>query len=128
MVKDQQVRRLFMVSNQFQYQYQAADAAGLGAKTARKYLRSKKLPSQLQVAGAWPCGTLSIRWTPVASKPLHMTNFSESMAYQRPQAGSDSSGTDSEIVRMSRIHNSMAPMERKSKSSFLPSFDHDGIV
>lgn len=53
MVKDHQVRRLFMVSNQFQYQYQAADAAGMGVKTARKYLRSKKLPSQLQVAHDW---------------------------------------------------------------------------
>jgi hypothetical protein len=54
MVTDQQVRRLFDVQNKYEYQYQAADAAGISSKTAHKYLRSGKLPSQCKVEHTWP--------------------------------------------------------------------------
>ena len=54
MVTDQQVRRLFDVQNKNEYQYQAADAAGMSSKTARKYLQSGKLPSQCRVEHTWP--------------------------------------------------------------------------
>jgi len=49
MVTDQQVRRLFDVQNKYEYQYQAADAAGISSKTAHKYLKSGKLPSQCRL-------------------------------------------------------------------------------
>jgi hypothetical protein len=54
MVTDQQVRRLFDVQNEYEHKYQAADAAGLSSKTARKYLNSGKLPSQCRVEHTWP--------------------------------------------------------------------------
>jgi len=54
MVTDRQVRRLFDVQNKYQYQYQAADAAGISRKTARKYLKNGKLPSQCRVEHTWP--------------------------------------------------------------------------
>jgi len=54
MATDQQVRRLFAVQNQYEYQYQAADAAGISSKTARKYLKNGKLPSQCKVEHTWP--------------------------------------------------------------------------
>ena len=54
MVTDQQVRRLFAVQNKYEYQYQAADAAGISRKTARKYLKNGKLPSQCKVEHTWP--------------------------------------------------------------------------
>ena len=54
MVTDQQVRRLFAVQNKYEYQYQAADAAGISSKTARKYLKNGKLPSQCKVEHTWP--------------------------------------------------------------------------
>jgi hypothetical protein len=53
MVTDQQVRRLFDVQNKYEYQYQAADAAGISSKTAHKYLKSGKLPSQCRVEHTW---------------------------------------------------------------------------
>jgi len=53
MVTDQQVRRLFGVRNKYEYQYQAADAAGISSKTARKYLKNGKLPSQCRVEHTW---------------------------------------------------------------------------
>jgi Mu transposase, C-terminal domain len=53
MVTDQQVRRLFNVQNKYEYQYQAADAAGISSKTAQKYLKSGKLPSQCSVEHTW---------------------------------------------------------------------------
>ena len=53
MVTDKQVRRLFAMQNKHKYKYQAADAAGLDIKTARKYLQSGKLPSQCRVDHTW---------------------------------------------------------------------------
>ena len=54
MVTDQQVRRLFSMQNKYEHHYQAADAAGISSKTARKYLKSGKLPSQCKVEHTWP--------------------------------------------------------------------------
>jgi hypothetical protein len=53
MVADQQVRRLFAMQNKYEHQYQAADAAGISSKTARKYLKNGKLPSQCKVEHTW---------------------------------------------------------------------------
>jgi hypothetical protein len=53
MVTDLQVRRLFAMQNRFEHLYQAADAAGISSKTARKYLKSKQLPSQCKVEHTW---------------------------------------------------------------------------
>jgi hypothetical protein len=53
MVKDMQVRRLFAMQNKVKYLYQLADLAGMSTKTARKYLRSGKLPSQLKATHVW---------------------------------------------------------------------------
>lgn len=53
MVTDQQVRRLFAMRNRYKYQYQAADAAGMSPKTAGKYLRGGRLPSQCRVEHTW---------------------------------------------------------------------------
>jgi hypothetical protein len=46
MVTDQQVRKLFKMQNKYEHLYQVADAAGMSSKTARKFLKSKQLPSQ----------------------------------------------------------------------------------
>ena len=54
MVTDQQVRRLFAMKNRHEHLYQAADAAGMSCKTARKYLKRGKLPSQCRVEHTWP--------------------------------------------------------------------------
>jgi len=53
MVTDQQVRRLFAMQNKYEHQYQAADAAGISSKTAHKYLKNGKLPSQCKVEHTW---------------------------------------------------------------------------
>jgi len=54
MVTDLQVRRLFDMQNKHEYLYQAADAAGMSSKTAHKYLKNGKLPSQCRVEHTWP--------------------------------------------------------------------------
>ena len=53
MVTDEQVRRLFRMKNKHQHLYQAADAAGMSTKTARKYLTSGVLPSQCRPLHDW---------------------------------------------------------------------------
>ncbi|MDQ1352216.1 MAG: hypothetical protein QG657_2522 [Acidobacteriota bacterium] len=47
MVTDHQVRRLMMLINQNETLSQASDKASMNEKTARKYLKSGKLPSQM---------------------------------------------------------------------------------
>ncbi|WP_418287778.1 IS21 family transposase [Limihaloglobus sulfuriphilus] len=41
------------MQNKHRFKYQAADAAGIGVKTARKYLNSGKLPSQCRPVHNW---------------------------------------------------------------------------
>jgi hypothetical protein len=53
MVTDQQVRRLFMYKNKEKYQYMAVDKAGMTERTAYKYIKANKLPSQLKCEHTW---------------------------------------------------------------------------
>jgi hypothetical protein len=53
MVTDQQVRRLFKLSNTEETQEIAASKAGMDVKTARKYLRGRLLPSERKAERHW---------------------------------------------------------------------------
>src|SRR4051794_19578612 len=53
MVTDQQVRRLFKLSNTEETQEIAALKAGMDVKTARKYLRARRLPGEMKVERHW---------------------------------------------------------------------------
>jgi hypothetical protein len=53
MVTDQQVRRLFKLSQTERTQEMAAAKAGLDVKTARKYLRAKRTPSEMKPVRHW---------------------------------------------------------------------------
>jgi hypothetical protein len=53
MVTDQQIRRLFKLSNTEKTQEIAASKAGMDVKTARKYLRSRRLPSEMKAERHW---------------------------------------------------------------------------
>lgn len=54
MVTDNQVRLLMSLINQEQNFDSAAAKAGMCAKTARKWRKSKKLPSQCKPIHDWP--------------------------------------------------------------------------
>lgn len=53
MVTDQQIRRLFKLSKSEETQEIAASKAGMDVKTARKYLKARRLPSEMKVARHW---------------------------------------------------------------------------
>jgi hypothetical protein len=53
MVTDQQIRRLYKLLNTEKTQEIAAAKAGMDVKTARKYARVKRLPSELKKARHW---------------------------------------------------------------------------
>ena len=53
MVTDKQVRRLFMLRSKGNPKYKAALKSGMSEKTARKYLKSMRLPSQLKKDHTW---------------------------------------------------------------------------
>lgn len=53
MVTDQQIRRLYKLSNTEETQEIAAAKAGMDVKTARKYLRARRLPSEMKTERDW---------------------------------------------------------------------------
>jgi hypothetical protein len=53
MVTDQQIRRLYKLSNIEETQAIAAAKAGMDVKTARKYLRARRLPSEMKAERYW---------------------------------------------------------------------------
>jgi hypothetical protein len=53
MVTDQQIRRLYKLSNTEGTQAIAASKAGMDVKTARKYLRARRLPSEMKAERYW---------------------------------------------------------------------------
>ena len=53
MVTDQQIRRLYKLSNTEETQEIAASKAGMDVKTARKYLRARRLPSEMKTERHW---------------------------------------------------------------------------
>jgi hypothetical protein len=53
MVTDQQIRRLYKLSNTEDTQAIAASKAGMDVKTARKYLRTRRLPSEMKAERHW---------------------------------------------------------------------------
>ncbi len=52
MVTDQQIRRLVTMKEK-ETLYRAADKAGMSEKTARKYIKLKKMPSEVKVDHNW---------------------------------------------------------------------------
>jgi len=53
MLTNKQFERLLSMKHKKQHFYQVADAAGVSAKTARKYLRLNRPPSQLKAPHTW---------------------------------------------------------------------------
>src|ERR1700690_2098740 len=53
MVTDQQIRRLYKLSNAEETKDIAASKAGMDVKTARKYLRVRRLPSEMKAERHW---------------------------------------------------------------------------
>jgi response regulator of citrate/malate metabolism len=53
MVTDLHVRKFMKLNQQEKYVSDAASKAGISEKTARKYLRSKRLPSQCKTERTW---------------------------------------------------------------------------
>jgi len=53
MVTDQQIRRLYKLSNTEETQEIAATKAGMDVKTARKYLRARRMPSEMKAERHW---------------------------------------------------------------------------
>jgi len=53
MVTDQQVRRLFMINETENSKTTAAAKAAMDPKTARKYIKAGKLPSQIKCNHDW---------------------------------------------------------------------------
>jgi hypothetical protein len=97
MISDRQVRRVLELSQTEKTKVQAADKAGMDVKTARKYVRVGKMPSEMQTAHTWrtrrdPFGEV---WEAVREKlaasggMLEAKTLFEHLQRERPGAFSD---------------------------------------
>ena len=57
MVRDNQIRRLKKMLHQGKTLQQSADASGISVKTARKYKKLNKFPSELNTVHSWKTRT-----------------------------------------------------------------------
>jgi len=63
MVQDRQVRKLHMLKTREETLEAAASKSGMDEKTARKYIRSGKLPSQSKIPHTWKIFVIYGKWT-----------------------------------------------------------------
>lgn len=70
MVTDKQVRRLFLEMNKQQSKSLAAAKSGMDEKTARKYVREGKLPSQLKKPRTYRTRKDPFDWVSEECQPL----------------------------------------------------------
>ncbi len=62
MVKDRQVRRLFKMKARGRSLTKAASHADMDEKTARKYLKLEKLPSEVKKSHTWRTRKIRLRY------------------------------------------------------------------
>jgi len=122
MVTDKQVRRLLLEANKQKTKTLAAAKAGMDEKTARKYLKSKKLPSQLKQPRTYrtrPDPFANI-WSEI--KPLLETNagLQASTLFDYIQQKQPGEFSDGQLRSLQRKIKTWYALEGPGKEVFFP--------
>ena len=131
MISGRQVRRVLELSQTEKTKVQAADKAGMDVKTARKYVRVGKMPSEMQTAHTWrtrrdPFGEV---WEAVREKlaasggMLEAKTLFEHLQRERPGAFSDG-----QIRTLQRRIKRWRALEGPSQEVFFPQVYHPGAL
>jgi len=131
MISDRQVRRVMELRQTEKTKVQAADKAGMDVKSARKYVRMGKMPSELQAAHTWrtrkdPFGEV---WEAMRGKlaesggTLEAKTLFEHLQRERPGAF-----TDGQLRTLQRRIKRWRALEGPSQEVFFPQVHHPGAL
>ena len=131
MISDRQVRRVMELRQTEKTKELAADKAGMDVKTARKYVRLGKMPSEVHAAHTWrtrkdPFGEV---WEAVREKLAESEGKLEAKTLfehlQREQPGAFSEG---QLRTLQRRIKRWRALEGPSHEIFFPQLYHPGVL
>jgi len=131
MVTDQQVRRLFQMSQDSKLnKSQAAIKSGLDEKTARKYLNLGKLPSELKTERTWRThnDSFSSAWDEIRNKLEVNPGLEAKTLFEYLQRVYPGQFQDGQLRTLQRHIKRWRAIEGPSKEVFFPQQHHPGIL
>jgi hypothetical protein len=130
MVTDQQVRRLLSLTNTQSTLAIAADKAGMDEKTARKYRRLGKLPSECRVPHTWqtrqnPFDTV---WDEIKTRLQLNPGLQAKTLFEDLQRRFPGTFQDGQLRSLQRRIKHWRATEGPDKEIFFPQKHHPGVV
>jgi len=128
MVTDQQVRRLFKLMQTEPTSYLAAAKAGMDEKTARKYARAGKLPSELMMEHTWRTRTdpFEAHWEEVREKLTDNPGLEAKTLFEDLQRRFPDTFPDGQLRTLQRRVKRWRALEGPSKETFFPQLHRPG--
>lgn len=128
MVTDQQVRRLFKLMQTEATGYIAAAKAGMDEKTARKYVKSGKLPSELLIEHTWRTRTdpFEAHWEEVRENLVENPGLEAKTLFEDLQRRFPDTFSDGQLRTLQRRVKRWRALEGPSKEAFFPQLHRPG--
>jgi hypothetical protein len=128
MVTDKQVRRLFMEANKQKSKSLAAAKAGMDEKTARKYLKSGKLPGQLKTPRLYRTREDAFEdiWEDVSSKLEINPGLEATTLFNYLQLQNPGKYSDGQLRSFQRKVKNWRALEGPGKEVYFPQQHHPG--
>ena len=128
MVTNQQVRRLFKLMQTEDTGSIAAAKAGMDVKTARKYLKSGTLPSELMIDHTWRTRTdpFEAHWKEVSEKLVDNPGLEAKTLFEDLQRRFPDTFSDGQLRTLQRRVKRWRALEGPSKEAFFPQLHHPG--
>jgi len=130
MVTDNQVRRLMKLIKTEKTQYLAASKAGMDAKTARKYLRSGKLASQMKREHKWRTREDPFEdvWGEIRDYLETNSGFEGKSLFDYLQRKDPGKFSDGQLRTLQRRIKVWRALEGPGKEVFFPQEHHPGVL
>jgi len=128
MVTDQQVRRLFMFKREGLKQYQAADKACISERSARKYLKSDKLPSQMSKEHNWSTreDPFAEDWAEIVEMLVVNPGLEGKTIFEHFQRNFPGRYQDGQVRTLQRRIKHWRALEGPAKEIYFPQVHHPG--
>lgn len=128
MVTDQQVRRLLKLMRTEATGYIAAAKAGMDEKTARKYVKAGKLPSELKIEHTWRTRTdpFEAHWEEVREKLNDNPGLEAKTLFEDLQRRFPGAFPDGQLRTLQRRVKRWRALEGPSKETFFPQLHRPG--
>lgn len=130
MVTDQQVRRLHMLINNETTKTAAADKAGMDPKTALKYRKCGKLPSQLKKQHEWRTRTdpFAQEWNEIKDLLQNSPGLEAKTIFEYLQRNLAGKYQDGQLRTLQRRIKQWRSIEGPAKEVFFPQIHYPGVL